>query len=141
MFGHWKWTVTVAVVSVIAGWRDDPIVPADVGEIHIQRMPLADVPAATAVLPPLSATTPALLLLAGTRRAFPPWWTDGTAVLAIVRVHEQRRPVGGSQLERFRYWGPDVGATVGERLDQQSVIAGHPPATVLRPPLQSGRHV
>jgi len=45
-------------------------------------MPLADVPA-TAVLPPL-ATTPALLLLAGSRRAFPPRRADGTAVLAVV---------------------------------------------------------
>jgi len=82
VFGDRERTVAVAVVCVVTGRRDDPIVPTDVGEIHVERMPLADVPA-TAVFPPL-ATTPALLLLAGSRRAFPPRRADGTAVLAVV---------------------------------------------------------
>jgi len=138
VFGNRERTVAVTVVRVVAGRRDDPIVPTDVGEIHVERMPLADVSAAT-VLPPF-ATAPALLLLTAPRRAFPPRWADGTTVLAVIRVHEKRRPIGGPQLKRVGYRGPDVSA-IGERFYEKPVIASRPPTAVLRPSFQRRRHV
>lgn len=63
VFGDWERAITVAIVRVVTGWRDDPIVPANVGEIHVQRMPLANVPAGAPVFPPFVAGPSVLLLL------------------------------------------------------------------------------
>ena len=71
--GQREGAVAVAVVGVVAGRRYDPVVPADVAKVDVERLPAAIVPAAL----------PLVLLLGGPftpRPRFP-----------VVRVRHQER--------------------------------------------------
>lgn len=77
-------TVAVAVEGVVARRRDDPVVPADVGEVHVERVPPAVLPAVLAtILPGVGPASPAGHYV---RRR-------GHSVPAVVRVREQDRTV------------------------------------------------
>ena len=38
--GQREWTIALAIVRLVAGWRHDPIAPADILEIDVQWPPL-----------------------------------------------------------------------------------------------------
>ena len=71
VIGQRERAVALAVVGVVARWGDDPVVPADVAKVDVERMASAIVPAALALV----------LLLGG---ALTPH-----AGLAVVRVRHQ----------------------------------------------------
>lgn len=77
-----KRAITVAVEGVVSGRRDDPIVPADVREVDVKRMPSAIL---AAVLPPVlpqsSPGPPVHYLIRGCH-----------LVTAVVRIRVEHRP-------------------------------------------------
>lgn len=61
MVGQWKRTLAMAVVRIVARRRDNPIAPAHILEVHVERMPstcLLVILATRASLMPAIATAP-----------------------------------------------------------------------------------
>jgi len=74
MIGQRKRTLAMAIECIISRWRHNPITPADILKIHIERMPSAIlvVILATPLMPMIAAT------IAPTSRSHPVWFETST---------------------------------------------------------------
>jgi len=138
--GQREGALSVAVVRIIAQWCHNPIIPADVREVHIQRVPPAGVVVVLAASrSPRLPLIPAALATA-TASLSPGHIPDGARLVPpIVRVGEQERLLVLPPLVRLVRAAAQAHMMMGRRLQgphrphlhQQSVV----PLRTRQPPV------
>jgi hypothetical protein len=117
--GQGEGTVAVTVKGVVAGRCHDPVVPSDVGKVHVERVPAAVLPAVLAtVLTKCRASSSALHYVTGARHLFTPvvrvgvkGWSDSLPVLVLLveapsQSHVLLAMVRALRLGRVTYYLP-----------------------------------
>lgn len=151
MIGQRKWALPMAIVCIVARWGHNPVAPAHIRKVHIERMPSAilvvslatrwtslmtTIPAA----PIASASTPVATPTASTHITY-----GARLVLAIVGVGEQQRLLVLPHFVRFVRAAAQAHMMMRCRLEGTHRANFHQQSVVLlrccQPPIHSGLHI